>query len=203
MLEASLHALWNIDHDIAREVRLRDDAVDDEEVRIEQDCLRLLTLQQPYGKDFRFLAFSIKVNQDIERVADHATSIAKVALALDPAVPPDWPTALAELGDRVPVMCHSLLRAVLDEDAAAAAAILDEDKIIDGLDKRLYAEIKEWIEDDPSHAEWGLLGYRLGRELERVGDQMVSMAEDVIYLVTGEIIRHQKKRAKRNGDTPA
>lgn len=193
MLEASLHALWNADHLVAEQVRLRDDAIDQEEVAIEQECLRLLTLQRPYGQDFRLITFCLKVNSDIERVADHATTVAKIALKIDPAAPPQWPTALLELGDRVPMLCQTLLRAVLDEDIATARTLVAGDSVIDALDKRLFAEVTGWIERRPADAEWALRSYRLGRELERVGDLMASIAEDVVYLVTGDIIRHQHK----------
>ncbi|USO00161.1 MAG: phosphate signaling complex protein PhoU [Phycisphaeraceae bacterium] len=199
MLEAALYALWHLDHDIAREIRARDDFVDDEEVRIEQVCLRLLTLQQPYGQDFRLLAFCLKVNADIERVADHATSVAKVALRVPPGEPPRWPVSLVEMGDRVPVLAHELLRAVLDENVDAARLLVRGDSVIDTLDKQLFREVTEWINADPSMAEIGLLTYRLGRELERVGDLLGNIAEDVVYLATGEIIRHQGKPRHRGG----
>lgn len=202
MLEASLYSLWNTDHDVAREIRRRDDGVDDEEVRIEQACFRLLTLQQPFGQDFRLLTFCLKVNADIERVADHATSIAKVALRVDPDAPPRWPVSLVEIGDRVPVMCHDLLKAVLNEDVAAARLLLEGDSVIDRLDRRLFDEITAWIREDPSMAEAGLLAYRLGRELERVGDLLSNIAEDVVYLATGEIIRHQRDD-KPSPESPA
>ncbi|MAY74780.1 MAG: phosphate transport system regulatory protein PhoU [Phycisphaerae bacterium] len=202
MLEASLHALHNADHLVAEQVRLRDDAVDDEEVWIEQECLRLLTLQRPYGQDFRLLAFCMKVNADIERVADHATSIAKVALQVDPDDIPQWPTALVELGDRVPVLCHTLLRAVLDEDVDAARALVKGDEVIDKLDKQLFEEIKAWIAARPDEATHAMLAYRLGRELERVGDLMTNIAEDIVYLVTGRIIRHQRDPADASEPLP-
>lgn len=194
MLEASLHALWTVDHEVALDVRRRDDAVDDEEVLIERECLRLLTLQRPYAQDFRLITFCLKANADIERVADHATSVAKIALCLDPRQPPHWPTALTEMGDRVPVLCHTLLRAVLDEDIAAARSLVVGDRVIDRLDHRLFEEITSWIRRDPDAGELALHCYRLGRELERVGDLMANIAEDVVYLVTGEIIRHQTDR---------
>jgi phosphate transport system protein len=197
MLEGALHALWSVDHAVAADVRSRDDVVDAEEVQIERECLRLLTLQRPYGQDFRLITFCLKANADIERVADHATSIAKITLKLDPVVHPVWPTALTELGDRVPVMCHTLMRAVLDEDLAAARALVENDRVIDGLDDRLFDEVTDWVTNEPSSAEAALLCARLGRELERVGDLMVNIAEDVVYLVTGEIVRHQKPKNRR------
>src|SRR3954464_14491445 len=135
MLEAALDALWKLDPVAALAVRMRDDSIDAEEVQIEAECYRLLTLQHPLARDFRVLAFILKVNSDVERVADHASGIAKVAGKLDLSVPFRWPTALQEMGQRVPAMCHALLRAMLDEDAAGAARVAAEDDTIDALDK--------------------------------------------------------------------
>jgi phosphate transport system protein len=141
------------------------------------------------------MAFALKVNADIERVADHACSIAKVSRKLDAESPPRWPTALAEMGQRVPMMCHALLRALVEEDADAAKAIIATDKTIDSLHKRLFEETVELLESQTQPQAVGLFVYRVGRELERIGDLMCNIAEDIVYLSTGEIIRHQKRRA--------
>lgn len=201
MLEAGLSALWSLDVDSAGEVRARDDRVDREEVAIEAECLRLLALQNPVGADLRLIAFCIKVNADIERVADHASSIAKLSQRIG-SPPPRWPTALIELGERVPLMCYDLLRAVLSEDAEAAREIVRRDKLIDRLDDRLFEEVLDRLETEPDRAPDALLIYRIGRELERIGDLMGNIAEDVVFLVTGEIIRHEK-RLRRPPDPAA
>ena len=195
MLEASFRALTAQDTETARDVRRGEDSVDVEEVAIESECLRLMTLQQPVGADFRLLTFCLKVNSDIERVADHASSIAKITLRLSELGPgPPLPTALAELGQRVPLACHRLLRAVLDQDEAEARSIVTTDKVIDDLDKRLFKEILQMLARHPDQAERGLLLYRVGRDLERVGDLMGNIAEDLVYLITGQIIRHTKPK---------
>jgi phosphate transport system protein len=199
MLESALDALWKLDVEAARDVRRRDDRIDEEEVAIENECFRILALEHPFARDFRMIAFVLKVNADVERVADHAAGIAKVTGKMDREHPPQWPTALQEMGQRVPLMCHSLLRAVLDEDAAIAKQIVAEDETIDALEKRLFEEVKELMAKDPQMAHNGLLIYRLGRDLERVGDLMKNIAEDVIYLATGTIVRHEAKRALRAG----
>lgn len=196
MLERALEALWALDVAKAREVRKSDDTIDREEVEIEQECFRLLTLQQPFARDFRVITFALKVNGDFERVADHACSVAKVTTRLTFTAPPRWPTALVEMGQRVTVMCHSLLRAVLDEDPLVAAQIVGEDKTIDALEKRLFEETEELMRKDPQWVRDGLLIYRVGRELERIGDLMKNIAEDVIYLATGSIVRHEARRAR-------
>ncbi|MEX2217710.1 MAG: phosphate signaling complex protein PhoU [Phycisphaerales bacterium] len=200
MLEAALEALWRLDPEAAKAVRIRDDSIDSEEVAIESECFRLLTLQNPLARDFRLLAFILKVNSDVERVADHASGIAKVAGKLDKSLPFRWPTALKDMGQRVPAMCHALLRAVLEEDVKGAEAVAAEDDTIDALDKQLFREVEEMMRADPANVRNGLLLYRLGRELERVGDLMKNIAEDVIYLKTGSIVRHEAKRAQRQGN---
>lgn len=199
MLESALQALWEADPERAADVRAREERVDEEEVAIEQECLRLMTLQQPFAHDFRLLTFCLKVNLDVERVADHASSIAKIARLLDDCIEIPWPTALRDMGDRVPAMCHDLLRAVLREDADQAREVIGADKVIDQLDKRLFTEVKAWIANEPDATDQALLAYRVGRELERVGDLMGNIAEDVVYLVTGTIVRHAKKRNRLAG----
>jgi phosphate transport system protein len=202
MLEAALKALWTRDTAAAREVRRRDDTIDREEVEIEQDCLRLLTLQAPVARDFRMITFVLKVNNDIERVADHAASIAKITTRLESAGPIRWPTALEEMAERVPAMCHTTMRALLDENAALAAQIVVEDKTIDELERRLFEETEQMMRSDGDQVRGGLLVYRIGRELERIGDLMKNIAEDVIYLATGSIVRHEKRRAREAGGEP-
>ncbi len=196
MLEGALEALWRLDAAAAKEVRKRDDGIDAEEVQIEAECFRMLALEQPMARDLRAVTFIIKVNADIERVADHASSIAKVAVRLDATVPPKWPTALVDMGQRVPVMCHLLMRAVLDEDPELARQVVEEDETIDRLERRLFDEVDEMMRQEPGTTRNGLLIYRAGRELERVGDLMKNIAEDVVYLATGSIVRHEQKRAK-------
>jgi phosphate transport system protein len=195
MLEAALDALWKRDAAAARDVRRRDDNVDHEEVQIEQECFRLLALQQPFARDLRIITFILKVNADIERVADHACGLARVTVRLEGTPHVRWPQALVEMGQRVPALCHSLLRAVLDEDAELARSIIAQDETIDNLEKRLFEEVEEMMKRDRETIRAGILIYRAGRELERVGDLMMNIAEDVVYLSTGSIVRHEFKRA--------
>ena len=192
LLEASIRALWTLDTEAAIEVRRGEDRVDLEEVAIERECLRLLTTHRPYGTDLRFITFSLRVNSDLERIADHAASIAKICLRLSArnATPPRWPTALTELGERVPMLCHRLLRAVLDDDSTAARELVRDDAVIDTLDKRLFQEVQDYLDRHDAQRDGALYMYRVGRELERVGDLVTNIAEDVVYLATGEIIRH-------------
>lgn len=193
MVEASLEALWKLDREAAKETRKRDAGIDREEVEIEAACLRVIALLGPVAKDLRQMTFVLKVNADVERVADHACAIAKVVRKLPEGAAPKWPVALTELGQRVPMVCHHLLRTLRDEDAEAAKQIVVGDDVIDALHKRLFDETLEMMDATPTSQAVGLLVYRVGRELERIADLMTNIAEDIVYLKTGQIIRHSKK----------
>lgn len=203
MLERSLAAMWEMDVPAAKAVRVADDRIDLEEVAIETECHEILTLHHPYARDFRSISFILKVNADVERIADHASSVAKIVnrIAGYQIGTPTWPMALTELGARVPVMCHQMLRAVMDDDVALAREVVAGDEVIDQLDRRLFDEVLEMMSHTSTDAERavGMYVYRTGRELERVGDLAAGIAEDLIYLCTGQIVRHAKKRARLQG----
>jgi phosphate transport system protein len=199
MLENALKALFEMDTEAALRVRLSDDKIDTEEVAIEQECYAILALHHPFAHDFRVLTFVLRMNADIERTADHATSIAKIVVKISQlgVTTPPWPTALVELAHRVPALCHELMRSVLDEDVSAARHVVASDEVIDQLDRRLFDETLEMLHaasGSDADLAMGMYIYRLGRELERIGDLMASIAEHVVYLATGEIIRHAKHR---------
>jgi phosphate transport system protein len=206
MLEGALAALWPLDMDAAMNVRLSDDRIDSEEVAIEQETYEILALHHPFARDFRVLTFILRANADFERVADHASSVAKAVKKITESRQREgafdgvrWPTALTELGQRVPAMCHSLVQAVMDENVEAARQIVTADKVIDQLDRRLFEEVMEMMKvggKSDADLATGMYVYRVGRELERVGDLMANVAEDVVYLATGEIIRHEKRKLR-------
>ncbi len=200
MLESAIEALFRLDEPLARAVVQRDDDIDLEEVRIEEECYRVLALFSPVARDFRTVATFLKVNADLERVADHATSIAKQSIKLKGVGIARLPTALGEMGERVPMMCQNLLTALLNTNVEAARAVVIRDEAIDKLDKQLFIECIDVMTDSRESKAAGILCYRCGRELERIGDLMVNIAEDVIYLAGGQIVRHEvKKQLKAQG----
>ncbi len=197
MLDNAIELLWTLDADEAKLIRRRDDRVDAQEVQIEQQCIKIIALQQPMARDLRLISFALRVNADFERVADHACSIAKVVILMDRyGVRPTWPTAFKEMAERVPLVSQKLLRAVVDEDMQAAQQIIKDDEIIDRLHDRVFDETVEQMRQEIDLPETGLLIHRATRELERVADLMASVAESVVYLGSGEIVRHGKRLAR-------
>lgn len=197
MIESAIEALTRLDEAAARAVISRDDEIDREEVHIEEECYRVMTLHHLFARDFRVVATLLRVNADLERVADHGCSIAKQTIKLHALGVQSYPTALSELGQRVPMLCHALLNTFLTEDVESARSVLQKDRAIDNLDKRLFEECVDSMGPDRASRARGILFYRCGREMERVGDLMTNIAEDVIYLVSGNIVRHAEKKRIR------
>ncbi|MEQ8846025.1 MAG: phosphate signaling complex protein PhoU [Phycisphaerales bacterium] len=191
MIEQALDALLRLDRPQAKAVRKQDDVIDRNEIEIETACLDLLLMQHPVASDFRNVFFVLRVNTQVERVGDHASSIAKIASRMVKAgLEPRWPTSLIEMAHRVPACCHRTLRAVLDEDVQAAREIIEEDEVIDDLEKSLFAETLELIRTEPNGDLAGLYIYRVGRELERIADVMAGICRDLVFRETGENLRH-------------
>ncbi len=195
ILKSAIDSLWDLDESTAKRISRIEKEIDKEEVRIEQECYRILALKNPFAADFRLITFILRVNTDIERVADHASSIRKIIHRIDEPKP-QWPESLREMGERIPLMCEQLLRAVVNTDAELARSVVKQDRAIDKLDGLAFDEITTLVKNDPSMASNYLLIYRVARELERVGDLLGNIAEGVIYLVTGNIVRHTPKKKK-------
>lgn len=194
MVEQATEALVKRDEASARAVIARDDEIDRDEVRIEEECFRVMALFHPFARDFREITTLIKVNSDIERVADHATSIAKQTIKLRAAGSVNLPTPLIELAQRVPIACHGVLSAMNTGNTQLARELVAKDKSIDSLEKQLFEECIALMTNDRNSKTVCLLIHRCGRELERIGDLMKNIAEDLIYLSSGTIVRHEAKR---------
>jgi phosphate transport system protein len=165
-----------------------DGEIDSAEVRIEENCLKLPALYQPVAGDLRLIAAVLKVNEQLERAADHAVNIARLVRDVARIGVVSFPPAVVDLARRVGRVCEVALRAFLATDSAAAAAVCRGDDHIDELERAVADEAAEIGRHNVRHA---LLFARLGHELERIGDLMTNIAEDTVYLVTGEIVRHR------------
>lgn len=193
LLEAAVAAFKARDRAAAKSLRARDTEVDEEEVHIEEETVRLIALHQPVARDLRRLMLIIKSNADIERIADHAMGLCKSVLYLDKAESPIWPTALLDMADRVIPRSHDALRALQDLDADAAQRLIDEDSTLDNLARRAFEEIEQSEATDTLSNRAALLAFRASRELERISDLLGAICEDIVYSRTGRIIRHAKR----------
>ena len=141
------------------------------------------------------------VKRRLNRLSTVAIGMLEAAIAKSASrssklsIVPRFPMSLRDLAERVPATCHSLLRALIDEDTEIARESVAGDKLRDKLDSGAFTELTEQIAGgNQDEAAAGLLLFRVGRDLERVGDLMKNIAEDLVYLDTGKIVRHQKRK---------
>ena len=191
MIDQATTALLDRKHDIATTVIASDEKVDRREVRIEEDCLKILALHQPVAIDLRRIATVMKVNNDLERIADLAVNIAERALALDNFLQFPVPQKLKSMVSMSTQMVRNALDAFVVLDASAARSVLSMDDAIDELNLEIIRELQSLIQQQPDLVVPALHCFSASRHIERIGDHATNIAEDVIYLVEGDIVRHQ------------
>lgn len=192
MLEMALDAFRSMDKDAARATRRKDSDIDREEVHIEEETVRLIALHQPVALDLRKLTLIIKVNADLERIADHATGVCKCVIGLLDTSRVRWPASLLEMADRMVPRAHEAVRALQSKDAKLAEQVVRGDETMDRLWREAFGEIEQGVEKGDLTVRAALFAHRAGRELERIGDLWGAICEDIIYMQTGRIIRHDK-----------
>jgi phosphate transport system protein len=192
-LRLAFQAIEQRDAAKARRVIETDVLIDQNEVEIEEECLKILALYQPVASDLRFVAAVIKINSELERIGDLAENIAKRALQLldEPAVTP--PHTVAVMAERTETILERALDALVRQDAVTAREVLVADSEIDALYRRLLEELKTLLRDRDhldERLEAVVLLFSVARYLERLADHATNIAEDVLYMVEGEIQRH-------------
>jgi phosphate transport system protein len=186
----AITALARRNRALAREVSQSDPAINDQENLVEENALKILALHQPVAADLRFIITALKVNNDLERIGDHAVSIGErsdVLANLDPIpLPEDFQT----LVDVVQRMVHDSLNALVERDAQLARSVCAMDDEVDRIHRLMYAEMQEVMRKDPATIEPAINTISATRHLERIADLATNIAEDVVFMVEGEILRH-------------
>jgi phosphate transport system protein len=189
-LRQAVQAARERDTDLARKVIETDDEIDTLEVELEEECLKILALHQPVAVDLRFIVAILKINNDLERVGDLAANVAEHALFLAERPPLPFPFDFEGLAERVQAMVRLSLDALVNQSAAKAQEVRLADDEVDRMHHETYGAVERLIREQPEHLASAINLLGLSRRLERVADQATNIAEDVIYLVEGEIVRH-------------
>lgn len=180
----------------AAEILSQEGEVNQREVRIEEECLKTLALHQPVAIDLRRTAAVLKINSDLERIADLALNLAERTESLvgHPEIP--LPQALETMVERVIEMLHDAHQAfiTLDEKLAEKVRLCDDE--VDELNREVIAQLVRVMEENPDRVEGSLHLFSASRIVERIGDHATNIAEDVMYMVKGEITRHKLKVSK-------
>ncbi len=188
----AITALVNRRADVADEVRNGDDLIDSRELEIEEECLKLLALYQPMATDLRFIVAVMKVNNDLERMGDLAVNIADRAFDMAMAQPVVPPGDLLTMAERVRAMVRESLDALVNRDCELARKVVRDDEDVDDMHKRMFKFIEEQMMKDVSSVPLGVHTISASRHLERIADLATNIAEDVVFMVEGEVIRHTR-----------
>jgi phosphate transport system protein len=191
-LDQSIHALCDGRVELANEIKRQKPAVDRWEVQIERECVRVLALHQPVASDLRRVAAVLKINGDLERLADLARHIAKRVkkLSTDPLAFP-IPQPLENLGLEALMQVHECLDALTQANATRAQAVISSDKRVDRHYRTVLKLLKQEIVQQPHRINTWLRLVNTARNLERIADHATKIAEAVVYLTEGEIRRHR------------
>ena len=187
--KASL-ALINRDERLVNEVIQSDEQIDRMEVDIEEHCLKILALYQPVAIDLRFIIAVLKINNELERVGDIAVNIAERAAFLCKYKGYEIPYDVKGMATKVESMVTRSIDALVHMDVQLAHRIRAEDDQVDEYNREMYARVKDILVKSPEDINCMLHAVSAGRHLERIADHACNIAEDVIYLVDAEIVRH-------------
>lgn len=188
-------AISSRDEEVIQRIIMTDYEIDDMEVEIEEDCLKILALHQPVASDLRFIVTIIKINNEIERIGDMAVSIAlrvqTISECLNACYPDGrgWMYDYSKMSDKVITMLKMSLDALVNRDSNLARQVFLLDDEVDSMMQDAYDKVRERIKKHPEHPGCLINIYLLARHLERIGDRSTNIAEDVIHLVEGTIVR--------------
>ena len=180
-------ALVSHDAALALEVIKGDAIINESQRAVSRLIVVTIATQQPVARDLRYLLTLDHVTYELERIGDHAASVAKQVLKLAPEPPLEGHVHLPEMADRAAVLVHGVLRALVDTDAVKAREIAVQDDEIDRLYHATFDEVVDLMRQDPANVERGTRIIIASHYLERIGDRATNIAEDVVYLVTGDV----------------
>lgn len=179
--------------DLAQQVFQNDPQVDHMEVDVEEECLKLLALYHPVAADLRFIVAVLKINNDLERIGDVAVNVAERAVVLANQMPKSVFVNFRKMGDNTQSMLKRSLDALVNWDASLARIVCDDDDEVDEINRRIYEDVQEAMRTHPEELTGLIHVLGVSRHLERIADLATNIAEDVIYMVSGEIVRHREE----------
>ena len=188
--DKAILALMNRRPELAREVIEGDEAIDAKEVEVEEQCLKILALHQPVAVDLRFIVAVMKVNNDLERMGDLAVNIAERAAFLATNEPIGVLLSFKKMVDAVRAMVHQSLDALVNLDPALARNVLQRDDEVDEINREMFEVLQQLMHDDHATIERAVHTLSSSRNLERIADHATNIAEDVIFMIEGDVIRH-------------
>lgn len=193
-IKKSLRALIEEDFDLAQEVIFNEKRVNAFELTVDKDCEKILALLNPFATDMRFVFATLKINTDFERIGDNAEGIAQYLLmagkCFDKELLKDC--RFFEMADRVNNMLQSITTSYAEGNTKLARTVFKEDKLLDEINKASTEIIASYIKNNPENINQALYLLTVIRKLERVGDHVTNIAEEIIFHLEAKVLKHVK-----------
>ncbi len=186
----AVQSLVEADPAMSEQVIEMDDRIDELELAIDSEAIRYISLRSPVASDLRLLTMAMKACHDLERVGDEATAIAKYARRMHENYPPKNFHAIPQMAELVIEQLRNAMDSFISEDAKVAYSVPKQDREIDDLHRKNYRELTAAIRNQPDLTEQLIEMIFISKALERIGDHATNVAEDVIYLLEGDDVRH-------------
>lgn len=190
-IELATEALVERNMELAHKVVCDDNVIDQLDVEIEEKCIRILALRQPTARDLRYITTAIKINGHLERIGDMAANIAEKAILLSEEPPMKPYIDIPRMAEVARGMIRESLDALVNEDTDLARKVRMEDETIDNLNEQVFRELLTFMLEDPKKIHRALIIMQISKSLERISDHAVGIADMVMYMVTGKIVRHE------------
>lgn len=197
-IEKSLTALNEGDIDLAREVIFNEKRVNAYELSIDKDCENILALLNPFATDMRFVFATLKINSNFERIGDSAEGIAQYLIMAGKCFDEELlkVTRFSEMADTVNSMLQAISNAYEKGDTKLARTIFNQDHILDDINKMATDVIADYLKGKSANAHQALYLLTIIRKLERVGDHITNIAEEIIFHLEAKVLKHIKKAKK-------
>ncbi|HBH61034.1 MAG TPA: phosphate transport system regulatory protein PhoU [Nitrospiraceae bacterium] len=189
-IKKSVDALVERESGLASQVIKEDQQINTFDVKIDEECIRLLALKQPMGKDLRFITTAMKITTDLERIGDNAVNIAERALELNKEALLKPYIDIPRMSRIVQSMVRDTIEAFVQEDVSFAKDVIMRDDTVDDLNEMVWKELMLIMTQDLSTVSRAVKITYISKYLERIGDHATNIAETVVYMVEGRIIRH-------------
>jgi phosphate transport system protein len=196
---AAVDAIQQRDAEMARRVLNTDAEIDEMEVQVEEECLRILALHKPVAFDLRFVIAVLKINNELERIGDLAVNIAERAFYLCSQPPLAVPLDFSQMAERVQSMLRRALNALVNLDTKLAVQITKEDDLVDKIHREMYTFVQEGIRADLEKLGSYIHLLSVSKHLERIADLATNISEEVIYMIDGKIVRHRLHQYREQG----
>jgi phosphate transport system protein len=184
----ALHAVKHQDEQGARKIRIVDDEIDVAEVNLEERCLAFLATQQPVARDLRTIVTIIKINDDLERIGDLAVHIIERMSEISPEMLESF--EFENMGMHAGEMVKKSIEAFVSKDRVLAGRVNTMDEVIDSIHRKVFKRVASLMKSPDMDSEELIAALSISRYIERMADHASRISNEVIFLVTGEIVRH-------------